>query len=206
MVTMRLTTEEAPSVGHGRWVWPAHIIRDKQLTEFIHEEGLKLQDELAEMVPREIEGQWNPNHNAQTLWAAFKLRIGQKARERAKIIVPPIKQEMKMIKTKMDLIAADRDLSEEEQSSFQLELKFKQKLFISVRLKFGRRTSGRSSADRPQTIRCSSADGLRLMCRRLALTSFIGATTGDLQVGPLLKFCRVSNLCVLGRYLIYYQV
>jgi hypothetical protein len=29
MVTMRITTADAPTVGHGRWVWPVHIIRDK---------------------------------------------------------------------------------------------------------------------------------------------------------------------------------
>ncbi|KAJ7902197.1 hypothetical protein B0H13DRAFT_1882682 [Mycena leptocephala] len=44
-----------------------------------------------------------------------------------------------------------------------------------VRLKFGRRTSGGSSADHPQIIRRSSADGLQLMCRRSPLTSFIGS-------------------------------
>ncbi|KAJ7852129.1 hypothetical protein B0H13DRAFT_1904777 [Mycena leptocephala] len=46
--------------------------------------------------------------------------------------------------------------------------KVRLKLNISVRLKFGRRTSGGSSADRLQTIRRSSADSLPLMCRRSA--------------------------------------
>jgi exonuclease III len=46
MITARLTTAKAPTVGHGRWVWPAHIIRDKNLTEYIHEKGLALQTEL----------------------------------------------------------------------------------------------------------------------------------------------------------------
>jgi exonuclease III len=72
MVTMRLTTEDAPTIGHGRWVWPAHIIRDKTLTKFIHDEGMIIQNELAEIVLKESNGQWNPRHNAQTLWVDFK--------------------------------------------------------------------------------------------------------------------------------------
>jgi hypothetical protein len=50
---------------------------------------------------------------------------------------------------------------------------------------------GGRAADHPQTIRRSSADGLRFMCRWSPLTSFIGTTAGDLQVGPLLKFWRI---------------
>jgi exonuclease III len=39
LVTVRLTTENAPTLGHGRWVWPAHIIRDKVIAKFIASEA-----------------------------------------------------------------------------------------------------------------------------------------------------------------------
>jgi hypothetical protein len=87
MVTMRLTTEDAPTTGHRRWVWPAHIIRDKTLTKFIHDEGMTIQNELAARALNEANSQWNPRHNAQTLWVA---KICGEARKRAKIIVPKI--------------------------------------------------------------------------------------------------------------------
>ncbi|KAJ7267500.1 hypothetical protein C8J57DRAFT_1616429 [Mycena rebaudengoi] len=111
MVSVRLTTETAPTMGHGRWVWPAHIIRDKMLSGYIHEKGLALQKDL-ETIER-----WparDPNFNTQTVWAKFKTDIGEKARERAKIIVPKIVQEIATLETKLDLILADRMLTEEE--------------------------------------------------------------------------------------------
>jgi exonuclease III len=46
MVTTKISTEKAPTLGHGRWVWPAHLTKDKTLTGFIHERSMKLQDDL----------------------------------------------------------------------------------------------------------------------------------------------------------------
>jgi hypothetical protein len=114
MVTMRLTTEDAPTIGHGRWVWPAHIIRDKTLTKFIHDEGVIIQTELAAIALNEANGQWNPRHNAQTIWVDFKTKICAEARKRAKIIVPKMVEEIAEVKNKIDLIENDKDLSEEE--------------------------------------------------------------------------------------------
>ncbi|KAJ7141072.1 hypothetical protein C8R44DRAFT_604515 [Mycena epipterygia] len=116
MVSVRLTIEDAPTIGHGRWVWPAHIVRDKVVVGFILEEGLKLQEELAKVEQNEVIGQWNPNHNAQTLWVKFKSRLCNKARERAKIVVPRIVEEMAELKNKMDIIAADTQLTDEEKA------------------------------------------------------------------------------------------
>ncbi|KAJ7194823.1 Endonuclease/exonuclease/phosphatase, partial [Mycena pura] len=84
MVTMRLTSEDAPTIGHGRWVWPAHVIRDKKLAKLIHEEGLRLLEEMTSVLEAEANGQRNPNHNVQTLWVKFKTKIIEAARERAK--------------------------------------------------------------------------------------------------------------------------
>jgi hypothetical protein len=84
------------------------------LTEFIQDEGLRLQDAMATLAQAEANGQWNPNNNAQTLWVNFKTRICDKARERAKIVVPKIVKDMDELKNKIDLIAADPNLSEEE--------------------------------------------------------------------------------------------
>ncbi|KAJ7487493.1 hypothetical protein B0H11DRAFT_2408084 [Mycena galericulata] len=116
MVTMRLTTEEAPTIGHGRFVCPPHLMRDDILTKFIYEEGLKLYDAQTAVLQKEVDGQWNPNHNCQTLYAEWKIKVCDKMRERAKIVVPKIVQEIAELKNKMDLIVADDDLSEEEKS------------------------------------------------------------------------------------------
>ncbi|KAJ7244522.1 hypothetical protein C8J57DRAFT_1438426 [Mycena rebaudengoi] len=80
MVSVRLTTANAPTVGHGRWVWPAHIIRDK---------GMKIEGELETL--RQNPGTRTTHYNTQTLWAKFKTEIGEEARERAKIVIPIIR-------------------------------------------------------------------------------------------------------------------
>ncbi|KAJ7022462.1 Endonuclease/exonuclease/phosphatase, partial [Mycena alexandri] len=113
MVTVRLTTASAPTIGHGRWVWPAHIIRNKGLAEFIQEKGLRLQKEL------EVVARWperDPEYNTQTLWMKFKLDIGEEARRIAKKVVPKIIEEIADIENKIDIILKDRTLNEEERT------------------------------------------------------------------------------------------
>lgn len=58
----------------------------------------------------------DPSHNAQTLWMNFKVDIGDKARERAKMMVPKLKQEIAELENKLDVINGDSTLSEEEKS------------------------------------------------------------------------------------------
>ncbi|KAJ7260238.1 Endonuclease/exonuclease/phosphatase, partial [Mycena rebaudengoi] len=111
MVSVRLTTANAPTVGHGRWVWPAHIIRDKILTEFIHSEGLQLEGELEAL--KQAPEKRTTHYNAQTLWAKFKVGIGDKARERAKIVIPIIVKQIAEQETKLDNILADKDTPQE---------------------------------------------------------------------------------------------
>ncbi|KAJ7042636.1 Endonuclease/exonuclease/phosphatase, partial [Mycena alexandri] len=91
MVSVKITTNEAPTIGHGRWVWPAYLIKDKMLAAHILEKGLELQAELEKL---DTEGARKPDHNAQTLWTTFKKSIGKKARDRANILVPKIVQEI----------------------------------------------------------------------------------------------------------------
>ncbi|KAJ7065904.1 DNase I-like protein [Mycena belliarum] len=107
MVTMKLTTEDAPTIGRGRWVWPAHLMHDSALTKFIHEKGLELQesmDRLKEQTSRD------PENNVQKLWMTFKKEIGDKARERAKIVIPKLTKEIAQLNkpTKNSLLKSRR--------------------------------------------------------------------------------------------------
>ncbi|KAJ7077635.1 Endonuclease/exonuclease/phosphatase [Mycena belliarum] len=111
MVSMRLTTEDAPTIGHGRWVWPAHLMRDPVLTKYIHERGLSLQNELEKIVTLNTR---DGEHNSQKLWMKFKKDIGDKARQRACITIPKIAQEIREIELKMKLINGDKELTTEE--------------------------------------------------------------------------------------------
>ncbi|KAJ7023368.1 Endonuclease/exonuclease/phosphatase, partial [Mycena alexandri] len=82
MVSVKITTVKAPTIGHGRWVWPAHLLKDKILAAYILEKGIELQAELGKLSAEER----HSDRNAQTLWVTFKKGIGDKARERSKIL------------------------------------------------------------------------------------------------------------------------
>ncbi|CAK5283637.1 unnamed protein product [Mycena citricolor] len=100
MTWMKITTERAPTVGRGRWAWPAHVIKDKVLAEYIQETGMELERELKEITASE--DRRTRDRNAQTLWAAFKSKIGGKARERAKTLTPKIIQEIAELELKLE--------------------------------------------------------------------------------------------------------
>ncbi|KAJ7044016.1 Endonuclease/exonuclease/phosphatase [Mycena alexandri] len=91
MVTVKVSTAKAPTIGHGRWVWPAYLSQDKTLSKYILEKGLMLQGEIDRVAQWET---WDEKYNAQTIWAKFKEDIVEKARERAKIKIPLINREI----------------------------------------------------------------------------------------------------------------
>jgi exonuclease III len=106
MVSMRISCESSPNLGKGRWVWPQHISRDKELLNHIRTEGVKLVGNLDKL---EKENTRRNSNNPQTLWAAFKESIISKARKRAKVVIPKLSEEIK--KTECDLIVVGESLS-----------------------------------------------------------------------------------------------
>ncbi|KAJ7276388.1 Endonuclease/exonuclease/phosphatase, partial [Mycena haematopus] len=111
MVSVRITQEAAPTTGPGRWVWPTHIVRDKEVSEFIHETGMETQD-AARRTARWAER--DPEMNVQTLFANFESKIGRKARERSKILVPKADREIAALESDLHDIVNDPTLSQEE--------------------------------------------------------------------------------------------
>ncbi|KAJ6454975.1 Endonuclease/exonuclease/phosphatase [Mycena sanguinolenta] len=49
MVSVRITRDAAPTTGPGRWVWPTHIVRDKEVSNFIHTTGMATQETARRM-------------------------------------------------------------------------------------------------------------------------------------------------------------
>ncbi|KAJ3716676.1 hypothetical protein C8R42DRAFT_588394, partial [Lentinula raphanica] len=113
MVSVRYTSEDAPDIGKGRWVMPAHILYDKEVKEFLQREGLALCQRMEEIEQAE---QRDEHLNAQTLWAEFKKEFVRLARQRAKIVIPRIEKEIKDVKTKLNLVCNDPELNETERS------------------------------------------------------------------------------------------
>ncbi|KAJ7077382.1 hypothetical protein B0H15DRAFT_764890, partial [Mycena belliarum] len=111
MVSVRITQEGAPTTGPGRWVWPAHINSDKDLTEFIHKRGtqtLEAAERTANWPTRDAKS------NIQTLWASFQSDIRDKARARSKILIPKAVAEIKKLEADLELVLNDPTIPEEE--------------------------------------------------------------------------------------------
>ncbi|KAJ7347214.1 Endonuclease/exonuclease/phosphatase, partial [Mycena albidolilacea] len=111
MITMKLTSENAPTMGHGRWICPPHIMRHKAFKNFVHKTGLELIDSLRKIgrpLPR------TETHNAQTLWKEWKDKIYTEGRRLAKIVVPKMDAEIEKVEQDLKNVLADEALSDEE--------------------------------------------------------------------------------------------
>ncbi|KAJ7328025.1 Endonuclease/exonuclease/phosphatase [Mycena albidolilacea] len=111
MITMKLTSEDAPSMGHGRWVCPPHIMRNKNFKKFVHEAGMKLINDLLKIgrpIPR------TPAHNEQTVWKEWKDDVYAEGHRLAKIVVPKMDAEIEVVEQRLKDVLADDALSEEE--------------------------------------------------------------------------------------------
>ncbi|KAE9385264.1 hypothetical protein BT96DRAFT_960771 [Gymnopus androsaceus JB14] len=77
-----ITTENAPMTDKGRWRIPEYVVKDKDLLEYARQQGITAKKELEETLI-------NPqSHSPQKIWYEFKMKLVQKARERARQIIP----------------------------------------------------------------------------------------------------------------------
>ncbi|KAJ7172987.1 hypothetical protein C8R43DRAFT_874223, partial [Mycena crocata] len=111
MVSVRLTTANAPTTGPGRWVLPKHVMKDKELSAFIQERGIALQKRLTHLATLTTR---DPEYNPQTLWAEFKRELILRARTRAKAIIPRTKKEIDTVALQLETVLGDPDLSDDE--------------------------------------------------------------------------------------------
>ncbi|KAI3616589.1 ribonuclease h [Moniliophthora roreri] len=111
LVTVKVLDIDSPEIERGRWVWPMHINSDWELVDFIQSEGIKL---IHDMERHQHMATWTDELNPQCLWEAFKTRILEKARERAKIIILKIKREINDITFKLEAISKGPTLDDEE--------------------------------------------------------------------------------------------
>ncbi|KAJ7150052.1 hypothetical protein C8R43DRAFT_887503, partial [Mycena crocata] len=111
MISVRVTTANAPTTGPGRPVLKKHLLKDKQLSDFIQERGIALQKEMnaTKALP-----QRDPDWNPQTLWADFKRELTLRARTRAKKIVPKRKKEIRELEIELEMVLGDPDVSDDE--------------------------------------------------------------------------------------------
>ncbi|KAH9856291.1 Endonuclease/exonuclease/phosphatase, partial [Lenzites betulinus] len=78
MASVSLANYQTPEVGRGRWTLPLGLLDDPPFVGTMRSLGMRLQNDLNDLRER------TPTHNPQTLFAAFKVKLRNAARERHK--------------------------------------------------------------------------------------------------------------------------
>ncbi|KAF8895866.1 Endonuclease/exonuclease/phosphatase, partial [Gymnopilus junonius] len=89
MVSVKITDDNTPEIGQGRWSIPIHLIKDKPLQTYIQERGKEIEEKISRCINQRTNDQ-----NPQVIYAAFKKDIKDMARRREKAIVPKIIQQI----------------------------------------------------------------------------------------------------------------
>ncbi|TRM69146.1 Endonuclease/exonuclease/phosphatase, partial [Schizophyllum amplum] len=90
VVSVMLTSEQAPEIGRGRWTMPEFLIKDKFMRDYTKKRGIQALEEVSDL---QRTGRSEGN-NAQIILAKFKEDVREKARERQRILVPNLQQKI----------------------------------------------------------------------------------------------------------------
>ncbi|KAI5825687.1 DNase I-like protein, partial [Schizophyllum commune Tattone D] len=91
LISVLITSEDAPKVGRGRWRMPSFILRDKNLKQYTKERGRFALEELRKLISA---GKRTEIDNPQQILAGFKRDVAAYARERQRAVVPRTLQEI----------------------------------------------------------------------------------------------------------------
>ncbi|KAI4519172.1 DNase I-like protein, partial [Schizophyllum commune Loenen D] len=111
MVSVLITNEDAPKVGHGRWRMPTYILQDKKLKEYTKERGIIAMNSLKDLMGGGIRSN---EHNAQYILAEFKADVARYARERQRAVVPRTVQEIRALRAELRATMKNENLPEEQ--------------------------------------------------------------------------------------------
>ncbi|KAH9853761.1 Endonuclease/exonuclease/phosphatase, partial [Lenzites betulinus] len=92
MVSVSIANRAEPFKGVGRWSLPAHLLEDKEMIATMKRLGEELVAGINEIVDRTEE------RNPQMVYAAFKNKLRQAARERAKTKIPKIQKRLEHLR------------------------------------------------------------------------------------------------------------
>jgi hypothetical protein len=78
---MKYALNDAPQIGKGRWTWPLGMINDPKTIEKVIQQGIKLQEDMAELKNMNTDHETN---NPQMLWETFKKEVKKIAKSQNK--------------------------------------------------------------------------------------------------------------------------
>ncbi|RDX56698.1 DNase I-like protein [Lentinus brumalis] len=91
MPMVAIANYNEPHVGKGRWALPAALLSDKLFLDLMKTEGLELQQRLLDLKERTV------HENPQLIWSAFKEKLRDCARKRAKSRIPKLDRQIQCL-------------------------------------------------------------------------------------------------------------
>ncbi|KAJ3991447.1 Endonuclease/exonuclease/phosphatase [Lentinula boryana] len=117
MISVQISSEDAPYIGKGRWRIPDYVIKDKELLQYVRKTGMESEQALKALSVR------SPTMNAQSIWHTFKTKISNKAKDRAKQIVPGLTRKINEEQLELERVLNDVELSEERKMTRAKDIK-----------------------------------------------------------------------------------
>ncbi|KAI0824109.1 hypothetical protein BC628DRAFT_1295407, partial [Trametes gibbosa] len=105
LVSVQLTTPNAPTVGTGRPVFPLHLLKGKNLAKKMKVRGIKAADELEDMIAGRT--QRTDAHNPQTILFRMKNDWMETARDLERDTVPKLLAEIEELQDHLKAVRAD---------------------------------------------------------------------------------------------------
>jgi ribonuclease HI/exonuclease III len=123
MITMSITSPNLPYVGKGRWMIPAHLLKNKKFLKEVQQLSIKLEKEI------ELIGTSRSDYNnPQILFKKFKDEVIKAAKKGAKILASMAQKQMQYNQQQLGEILNNPSINEEDKQilSMQLEEKLAQ--------------------------------------------------------------------------------
>jgi hypothetical protein len=108
---MKYALNDAPQIGKGRWTWPLGMINDPKTIEKVIQQGIKLQEDMAELKNMNTDHETN---NPQMLWETFKDEVKKIAKSQNRKAYHKITSKIRNLEQDRTNIATHPDLDERD--------------------------------------------------------------------------------------------
>ncbi|CDO76071.1 hypothetical protein BN946_scf184814.g4 [Trametes cinnabarina] len=114
LVTVQVTTENAPTTGKGRPTFPLHLLKNKSLARDMKSAGIKALNQAAAL---ESGNARTPEQNAQSILHALKSRWMELARTKERECVPKQLAELKELRDEKTRVQRDRTMTDAKRAA-----------------------------------------------------------------------------------------
>ena len=99
LVSVKITSPEMPFIGPSRWPMPMNLLKDVEMTKYMHERGKKLEEDI-----QGCAGNRTAERNPQTLYRDFKKDLRKALRKCTRIAIPKTQAKIRSLQGQLDLL------------------------------------------------------------------------------------------------------